>query len=281
MLIDSGASISLIPLNTYKLVRDSRIPEYPARVLLKAASGHNLTPLAEVILPISVGNVNTFHKFIVVEEITTECVIVYDFLVTHKCILDLSKPKLELHVSKENISFECFDECQAFGTNCNETIADISTAPEALSPEAIAYQPETHKMKKAQVKSECQGECHGNSTQKKQKLKTPKIDSNLLGKVRLIDDLYIPAKSELVIEAEVSELSTDSNYLIVEGKYLRPKTPILIANTVSKNQSKIPVRLINLHDEPAKLKKKLVIASVEPCDVEYVTSNFVNSTTKK
>lgn len=87
-MVDSGSTVSLMDHK----VLDS-FPETmskSAKQSLVTASGNVIESLGEVDLPMTVGKLHCFQKFVVVSSLIESCILGVDFLVKHRVNLDFN-----------------------------------------------------------------------------------------------------------------------------------------------------------------------------------------------
>ena len=88
-MLDSGSTISLLSENVFKKM--SLRNSVPAKQSLITASGNLMDVIAETELEISIGDLQSSQKFIVVSSLITDCILGVDFLARHKVQLNFAK----------------------------------------------------------------------------------------------------------------------------------------------------------------------------------------------
>ena len=73
VMLDSGSSVSLISVDIFRRVKDTR--PTPAEQLLLTASGNRMQSLGEVELEITMGTFPANQKFTIVSSLITDCIL--------------------------------------------------------------------------------------------------------------------------------------------------------------------------------------------------------------
>ena len=89
VMLDSGSSASLMSVDIFRRVKDTR--PTPAEQLLLTASGNKMQSLGEVELEITMGTFRANQKFTIVSSLITDCILGVDFLVSHRINLDFAR----------------------------------------------------------------------------------------------------------------------------------------------------------------------------------------------
>ena len=96
-LLDSGAAISVI---NYNVVRDTPITPIHTRAI--SANGSPLDVIGETVADIILGDLTVNQKFVVVRNLTVECLLGADFLQAHGAVLDCCNHTLSIGTSSRS-----------------------------------------------------------------------------------------------------------------------------------------------------------------------------------
>ena len=95
--------------------------------------------------------------------------------------------------------------------------------------------------------------------------------------VVLCDALEVPPRSEMEVMGSIPEAATTGTWML-EGE----SNAVLVARAVvSPNERKVPLRILNVRDEPIKVKKGTKIAGMEAVPQEGVSSIIVSAERKE
>ena len=123
-LLDSGAAVSVVRHDHLSLESRSKID--PDVLPTVGADGNSLDVLGQVTLPVSVGEFHTNHKFVVMKNLTVDCLLGADFLTKNKAVLDCHNNHLRIGANNfSTVPFLCTDiENKAGGSfvAMNETV---------------------------------------------------------------------------------------------------------------------------------------------------------------
>ena len=93
-LLDSGTAVSVVRHDHLSLESCSKID--PDVLPAVRADGNSLDALGQVTQPVSVGEFHTNHKFVVMKNLTVDCLLGADFLTGNKAVLNCHNNHLKI-----------------------------------------------------------------------------------------------------------------------------------------------------------------------------------------
>ena len=211
MLIDTGASLTLISKKVYDLINHNSRPKLQESAQkVFNASGGILTQYGKAEFCISIGNSETLISAIVTD-ITVDGILGLDFLKKGNGVINLQTNTLQLN-----------------GENC------------AVS---------------------CEGSlgCY---------------------RVTAANDIHIPPRSEMVIEAKILGQHTfgKADYIIEPDDKFLERGRAMVGRTLVKGRETVPVRLMNITEEVQPIYKGTTIAKMTAADEENLPQTFQEHT---